>query len=151
MKITVGILLSIIFLPFIVSANESTTTVSVDTIQVLKIAGQDERAVIKTPDGKMQIIKVGDPIGDHARVIEIVSGRVVIEEKKGKESEKVIIRLENGKQQVERLKKTGEAHPEAYIATIPQEPAVREKQTTKIKEEKKDKTSQKKAVPRSTE
>jgi Tfp pilus assembly protein PilP len=149
MKITIGILILTILLPFIVSANESTTTVSVDTIQILKISGQDERAVIKTPDSKMQIIKVGDPIGDHAKVVEIVTGRVVIEEKKGKESEKIIIRLENGKQQVERLKRTGELHPEAYAATIPQEPltqkpAAREKQPTKIKEVKKNKTSQKK-------
>jgi Tfp pilus assembly protein PilP len=149
MKITVGTLILTILLPLIVSANEPTTAQSVDTIQVLRISGQDERAVIKTPDGTMQIVKVGDPIGDHAKVVEIVTGRVVIEEKKGKESEKIIIRLENGKQQVERLKKTGEAHPEAYAAMTSQEPltqkpAVRKKQPTKIKEEKKNKTSQKK-------
>ncbi len=80
----------------------------VENIQVLKIAGQDQRAVIKTPDGKMQIIKVGDSIGDRGQVLEIAANRVVIEEKNREGTEKVIIRLVNGKQKVERLRKTGQ-------------------------------------------
>jgi hypothetical protein len=78
----------------------------VENIQVLKISAQDERAVIKTPDGKMQIIKIGDSLGDHERVLEIAANRVVIEEKSREGTEKVIIRLVKGKQKVERLRKT---------------------------------------------
>ena len=80
----------------------------VDGFQVLKISPEDQRAVIKTPDGKMQIIKIGDPIGDHGIIKEIAADRVVIEEQIGNETEKVIIRLNDGKQTVVRLKKTGE-------------------------------------------
>lgn len=84
---------------------------SVDDIHVLKISAQDERAVIKTVDGNTQIIKPGDPVGTSGKVTEIAAGRVVIEEKKGNETEKVIIRLINGQQKVERIKKTVEQAP----------------------------------------
>jgi hypothetical protein len=84
---------------------------SYDDIHVLKISAQDERAVIKTPDGKMQIIKPGDPIGVSGKITEIAADRVVVEEKTGNETEKVIIRLINGKQKVERIKKTVEQAP----------------------------------------
>ncbi len=84
---------------------------SVDAIHVLKISARDERAVIKTPDGKKQIIKPGDPVGTGGKVTEITVDRVVIEEKKGNETEKVIIRLFNGQQKIERIKKTVEQAP----------------------------------------
>jgi hypothetical protein len=84
---------------------------SVKGIQVLKIAAQDERAVIKTPDGMTQVIKPGDALGANGKVTEIAPDRVVIEEKNGNETEKVIIRLIDGNQKVERLKKTGEQAP----------------------------------------
>ena len=149
MKQKIAILIAALLLPVLATAKEPAKPLTVDTIQVLKIAGQDERAVIKTPDGKMRIIKVGDPVGDHAKVIEITTGRVVIEEKKAKESETVIIRLENGKQHLERLKKAGENDPQAYAANTTQEaamrqPAVQEKQPTEVKKDKKDKEEQEK-------
>jgi hypothetical protein len=84
---------------------------SVKGIQILKISAQDERAVIKTHDGKTLIIKPGDPLGTNGKVTEVAADRVVIEEKNGNETEKVIIRLIDGKQKVERLKKTGEQAP----------------------------------------
>lgn len=95
-------------IPALVAATEPAQQISADMIQVLKIAAQDERAVIKTLDGKMQIIKIGDPIGDRGKVLEIAADRIVIEEKKNTVTEKVVIRLINGKQKVERLRKTGE-------------------------------------------
>jgi hypothetical protein len=84
---------------------------SLDDIQILKISAQDQRAVIRTSDGKTQIIKPGDSLGANGKVTEIVADRVVVEEKKGNVAEKVIIRLSDGKQKVERLKKTGEHAP----------------------------------------
>lgn len=120
-------------------------------IQLLKISPQDERAIIRTPDGKMQMIKVGDVLrvpgsglrvkgekynknvagsalrdstsknmqhnaSSELRVVEIAEGRVVLEEKKGEEVETVIIRLEDGKQKVERVKKAGGVQPLMYKA-----------------------------------
>ncbi len=122
---------------------------SIDTLQVLKIASQDQRAVIKTPDGKMQILNVGDNIGDRAKVIEITTGRVVIEETKGKNPERVIIRLENGKQHVERLTRVGETQPPAYSTKTSQEPqaqksAMQEKQPGENNKKKADKESKEK-------
>ena len=93
----------------------------VDDIRVLKISGQDERAVVKLPNGKMKVIKTGDSLGEQGVVIEVAKDRIVVEEKKGKLTETVIIRLENGKQRVERLRKSAERQPELYA---PQQPAV---------------------------
>ncbi len=96
---------------------------SIDSIQLLKISPQDGRAIIKMPDGKMQIIKVGDEMQSDQRstnsgrqkgiqkVIEITKGRVVFEENTEKGIETVIIRLENGKQRTERIKKTLDKQP----------------------------------------
>lgn len=122
-KIVIFIIYALL-IPIVVSANEPAKPISADTIQVLKIAPQDERAVIKTPDGKMQIIKPGDPVGTSGKVTEIAVDRVVIEEKKGNGTEKVIIRLIDGKQKVERMKKTGEQSP-AMLA--PEKKDIKEK------------------------
>jgi len=109
---------------------------SVDDIRVLKISPQDERAIIKTPEGEMRIIKVGDvlwvmssglrvasselekkDIVSELRVMEITEGRVVFEEETDTGMETVIIRVEDGKQRVERIKKTIE--PQTLIS-VPQ-------------------------------
>ena len=114
MKRILIILISALLIPVVAAGKESSRQLSIDTIQVLKIAAQDERAVIRTPDGKTQIIKPGDSLGANGKVTEIAADRVVVEEKKGNETEKVIIRLGNGKQKIERMKKTGEQAPAMY-------------------------------------
>jgi len=91
---------------------------SVKGIQILKIAPQDERAVIKTPDGKTRIIRPGDALGTSGKVTEIAADRVVIEEKKGNETEQVIIRLIDGKQKVERMRKTAGKAPELLAPAV---------------------------------
>jgi hypothetical protein len=108
------IVISALLIPVFASGKESSKLLSIDTIQVLKIAAQDERAVIRTPDGKTQIIKPGDSLGTNGKVTEIAADRVVVEEKKENETEKVIIRLGNGIQKVERMKKNGEQAPAMY-------------------------------------
>jgi Tfp pilus assembly protein PilP len=55
--------------------------ITVESIQILRIIEHDEKAMIKLPDGRMHILKVGDPIGKNGKVIEIADGRIVIEEK----------------------------------------------------------------------
>jgi hypothetical protein len=86
--------------------------IPIETVQLLKISGSDERAVIKTPDGKLVVIKVGDVIGNqNGKITEIAAGRVVVEEKVGRETETVIFRLEGGKQRIERIKRVGEPRP----------------------------------------
>ena len=94
-----------------------------DTIPLLKISAQDQRAIIKTSDGKMQIIKPGDMVGDD-KVVEITAGRVVFEEKTGSDTETFIIRLEDGKQRVERIKKAAEKQPQLYGVKAPRDEKV---------------------------
>lgn len=137
MKTIIGIFILIIVIPISAAANEP-----VDTIQMIKIAGQDERAIIKTPDGKVQIIKPGDMIGDDCKVVEVTAGRVVFEKKTGSGTETVIVRLEDGKQRVERVKKAGEKQPQLYAVKAPQEQKgeMKEHQKDKKKKGKKDKS-----------
>ena len=85
--------------------------ITVESIHILRIIEQDEKAMIKLPDGRMHILKVGDSIGKKGRVIEIVEGRIVIEERTEKGPETVIIRFENGKQRIERIRKAGDKQP----------------------------------------
>ena len=76
---------------------------AIDSIHLLKISPQDSRAIVKTEDGAMKINKPGDEIGGIGKVVEITAGRVVIEEMTDGGRETVIIRLEDGKQKVERI------------------------------------------------
>lgn len=92
-------------------AAEPVKNLSVDSMQVLKISGYDQRAVVKTPEGRMAVLKAGDVLWSadktqSLRIIEITSGRIVLEEKKNDEVEKVIIRMTDGKQTLERIKRT---------------------------------------------
>ena len=107
------------------------------SIKLLKISARDEKAVIKTPEGKMQIIRIGDMLpvsgpmvldprseletatpgpGDLKcvmKVTEITTGRVVLEATDASK-ETIIIRLENGKQNIERIRKTPGDKPVLY-------------------------------------
>ena len=112
---------------FIAGSSISTNIIASpgEDIQVLRISGQDERAVIKDASGKTKVVKPGDTIGKNSKVIEIASDRIVLEEKKRNQTEKVIMRLIDGKHKVERLRKTGE-QPASLLA-----PAEKEKKTRK--------------------
>lgn len=84
---------------------------TLDKIQFIKIAPQDAKAVIKADDGKLKVIKPGDVIGDAVTVKEIVSGRIVLEEKTDQGTETVIVRMENGRSRIERLRKQPAIRP----------------------------------------
>ena len=70
----------------------------------------------------MRVIKVGDVIGkgdlrvpgSGLRVLEIIEGRIVFEEKTDRGAETVIVRVEDGKQRVERIRKFGDKQPPLY-------------------------------------
>lgn len=89
---------------------------TVDSLHLLKISPQDERAVVKMEDGAKKIIQPGDAIGKNGRVIEITSGRVVIEEQTDGGREMVIIRLEEGRQRTERLSRLPDSKTMLYKA-----------------------------------
>lgn len=91
-----------------------------DKIQFIKIAPQDEKAVIKAADGKLQVIKPGDVIGDAVTVKEIATGRVVLEEKSDRGPETVIVRIDNGKTRIERLRKHPDKSRQLLAPAVPQ-------------------------------
>lgn len=109
MKLIIIILITL--MPLLVFAEKPLQRVCVDDIKVIKISPRDERAVIKASERRLQVIKVGDIIRvtcSRLRVVEITKERIVIEEMTDRGTETVIIRVENGKQRVERISKVVE-------------------------------------------
>jgi len=84
---------------------------TLDKIQFIKIASKDEKAVIKAADGKLQVIKPGDVIGETVTVREIAAGRIVLDDKTDKGQETIIVRIVNDKAKIERLSRTPERRP----------------------------------------
>lgn len=82
--------------------------------QFLKVAPQEQKAVMKTPDGQLQLVGVGETIAG-AKVVEIAEGRVVLEEQGAQGSETVIFRLDGKHQRIERLRNRGERAPMMVI------------------------------------
>lgn len=78
---------------------------TLDKIQFIKISPQESKAVIRTADGKMQVIKAGDTVVENITVKEIIPGRIMLEEKTDRGTETIIVRLDNGKTRIERLRK----------------------------------------------
>jgi len=108
------IIFLLVLVPFEISAEQDIDNMSVDDIKIIRISAQDEKAIIKCTDGKLQVLGVGDKIGTNAKVTEITRGRIVIEELTGRGRETVIIRVESGKQRVERMSKVVKDRPQLY-------------------------------------
>jgi Tfp pilus assembly protein PilP len=115
------ILAALFLLPRVAPAQEPAREVSIDDLRVVKISAGDGRAVIEIGEGGLQLIKAGDRIGRKAKVLEITTGRVVIEELTEQGAESVIIRLEDGNQRVERVRRAGKGTPPLHAV-----PPVRE-------------------------
>jgi hypothetical protein len=79
-----------------------------DKIHFIKISPQESKAVIRTADGKMQVIKSGDTVVENITVKEIIPGRLILEEKTDRGMETIIVRMDNGKTRIERLRKQPE-------------------------------------------
>jgi hypothetical protein len=127
-KIKFVFLALMVLISLVASVGGQAQETTVESIQIMKIIEQDGKAMIKLPDGRMHILKVGDSIGKSGRVTEIVEGRIVIEEKTEKGPETVIIRFGNGEQRIERIRKTGDKQPILYAPST---------KGTKIHEDKK--------------
>lgn len=110
--VTVGV--SLLFATHLMAAE-------LEKIQFLKVAPQEQKAVVKTHDGKLQLIGVGEAIAG-ARVVEIAEGRVVLEEQGAQGTETVIFRLDGKHQRIERLRTRGEKAP-AMVLPANRQPA----------------------------
>ena len=84
---------------------------SIQHLQVVKISPADGSAVVKTSEGGLRLIRVGSSLDQNNRVVEIADGRIVIQSKTPKGLETIIIRIEDGRQKIERIGKIGDLRP----------------------------------------
>ena len=89
----------------------TTFAAPLDKIQFIKISPQESKAVIKAADGKLQVVKPEDVIVDNTVIKEIAPDRIVLEEKTGHGMETIIVRMDNGKNRIERLRKQPDKGP----------------------------------------
>ena len=100
-----------LIIPAILLLSQPLHADTLDTIKFLKVSEQEGKAVIRGSDGKLRMIGVGDTVGGDSKVVEIAKDRVGLERKTETGIEKIIVRLENGQQKIERVTKVGDKQP----------------------------------------
>lgn len=83
----------------------TTLATDLDGYSFKKISAYDQKAVVKTPQGELALIGVGDKVGTFATIIEITDDRVVLERPGEYAPEKLIVRVENGQQKIDVMKR----------------------------------------------
>ena len=76
---------------------------SIDSIRIIKLSPTEDSLVIKLDNSEMKIIRVGDIILDAFKLAELSENRAVFDNIRSKIGEKIIIRVEDGEQKMERL------------------------------------------------
>jgi hypothetical protein len=99
-----NIIITILSLFLVIPA--ATLAAGLDGYIFKKISAYDQKAVVKSPQGVLTLVGVGDSVGASATIIEIVDDRVVLERpgKHGKET--LLVRLVNGQQKITSMQKT---------------------------------------------
>jgi hypothetical protein len=103
------LLFAIVFLS--ITSTGHALAVGLEKHQFLKIAPEEQKAVMKTPEGALQLVGIGDVIAGDARIVEIAEGRVVLEQPGEDGNETVIVRFDGKSQRIERLRPRGEKPP----------------------------------------
>jgi hypothetical protein len=112
MKSKLKVIVSILSLSLLVFASAVYAS-SLDKVQIIKISSRDQQAIIKTEEGKMRVVKEGEVIlddkevqgakskvqPDKAKIVEITTGRIVLEETTKDGPETIIMRLEEKKEE----------------------------------------------------
>ena len=75
----------------------------IDSVRIVKLSPNDNTAVIKFDTAEMKIIRLGDIIFDAFKLTELSETRAVFDNIGSKIGERIIIRMENGEQKMERL------------------------------------------------
>jgi len=81
---------------------------TVEDIKIIKISAEDYLAVITLGTDTMRLINVGDTIGTIGRVVEITSGRIVIENRTQVGNEVVVIHMVGEDKKIERIRRTND-------------------------------------------
>lgn len=99
----------------LVSVPIASSAASLEDVTVMALGPVDGRAVVKTPDGKMQVLKLGDTVpGTQAVVTQVLTDKLVVEEtlEKGGQTSKQTVWISKPKKagekpQVQRLDREG--------------------------------------------
>ncbi len=97
------IIITILSLFLVIPA--ATLAADLDGYSFTKISAYDQKAVVKSPQGELILVGVGDSVGASATIVEISDDRVVLEEKASPEPAILIIRLEGGEQNIQKVQK----------------------------------------------
>ncbi|MBW2059396.1 MAG: hypothetical protein JRJ26_18055 [Deltaproteobacteria bacterium] len=84
---------------------------SIEDLHVVKISPPDRTAIVRTAEGDLEMIRVGDSIEGIGKVVDIAMGRVVIQAETPRGVETIIIRIEDGKQSMARIGKAPDQRP----------------------------------------
>ena len=80
-----------------------------DGYRFSRISGADQAAVLTTPDGRLQLVRVGDAVGPTARITEIGPGRVILEKPDPAGMATLMVRIEEGSQKITRIQPGNDA------------------------------------------
>ena len=114
LKMKIGITVLVILVPLLLIPAQPLRAQPQEDFKVIKISPEDETAVVKNRNGDLDLIKVGDSLGEYGGVKGIGSGRIVLEKKGERGSETTIIRVEDGEQRIERIRKAPTKAPVLY-------------------------------------
>lgn len=87
-------------------------------IKIIKIAAEENSAVIRKANGSMMLVHVGDQLAPYGKVTAISANRIVF---KTNLAEFIIIELENGVQKIQQISKVdlkGASHPSIVYNAI---------------------------------
>jgi len=94
-------------LSFFLAAPPVLHAVEPDEVAVVRLSPQDGSAVIRTADGELSVVRLGDLVGEIGRITEITGERLMLERPTAQGMERIIIRLIEGQQTVEVLTPRG--------------------------------------------
>lgn len=103
--------LYIVVVSLVVVSVSQSLAADISDYKFLKVSPQDQRGVVQTPDGQLQLISVGDVIADDAEIVEIAEERIVLAVRNEDKPEKVIVRLNGNRQRIERYSQVSEPEP----------------------------------------
>jgi hypothetical protein len=131
----------LIVVTLLLMATQALHAEPLDKVKFVKVSEQEGKAVIRDVDGKLSMIGVGDVIGidgkvvqpgkrvndkkkdsavDVLHIIEIAKDRVVLERQTAEGPEKIIVRLLDGKQSVEKVTASNPKQPNGPMTQIMQ-------------------------------
>jgi hypothetical protein len=109
MSMRINFMLAVVFALLLFAGHS--LAADLEKFQLLKISPQEQKAVVKAPEGALQLVGIGDVIAGDAKIVEIVEGRVVLEQPGEDGNETVIFRLDGKQQRIERIRGRGEKPP----------------------------------------